>query len=420
MDTAPVMETVSRWVQIPDRRGDFPSLLRTHNGKTLAYLDGPAGTQVPQQVIDAITQYYSSCNANTHGRFPTAAESDRMLDAARGAVAHFLGARGPACISFGANMTTLAYALARAFARGLRPGDEVVITQLDHEANRGPWLSLAERGIVVREVALRKDATLDEEDFARAVGPRTRLVAVGMASNAFGTVNNIALAHDLARGAGALLLVDAVHYAPHFPLDVRGADVDLLLCSAYKFYGPHVGILYAREGLLDTLEPDRLRVQDQRGPWRIETGTLNHAAIAGVAAAVEYIATFGSGADFRSRIVSAMEAIGGHEHRLARLLYEGLLGIDHVTVHGPTFDVPRRAPTVSFTVDGMTAAGVSGRLGARGICTWDGNFYAVRPMEVLGLQAGGGVTRAGVSLYNSDEDVARLLAEVRDIARGRE
>ncbi|HTR99732.1 MAG TPA: aminotransferase class V-fold PLP-dependent enzyme, partial [Bacteroidota bacterium] len=347
MDTAPVMETGSRWVQIPDRRGDFPSLLRTHNGFPLAYLDGPAGTQVPQSVIDAVTRYYSTCNANTHGRFPTAEESDRVLEAARAAVALFLGAPGPQCIAFGANMTTLAFGLARAFARVLQPGDEVVITQLDHEANRGPWLSLAGGGIVVREVALRPDATLDEEDFARAVGPRTRLVALGMASNAFGTVNNIARAHDLARRAGALLLVDAVHFAPHFPIDVRAADVDLLLCSAYKFYGPHVGILCAREGLLDTLEPDRLRVQDQRGPWRIETGTLNHAAIAGVAAAVDYIATFGRGTDARARLVTAMEAIGGHEHRLALRLYEGLCGLDRVAVHGPSFDVPRRAPTVS-------------------------------------------------------------------------
>ncbi|HTO94766.1 MAG TPA: cysteine desulfurase-like protein, partial [Bacteroidota bacterium] len=397
--------------------GDFPSLLRTHNGYSLVYLDGPAGTQVPQPVIDAIARYYMSCNANTHGHFPTSEESDRVLEGARSAMAEFLGAAGPACISFGANMTTLAYALARAFARSLRPGDEVVITQLDHEANRGPWLSLAGGGITIREVGIRKDATLDEEDFARAVGPRTRLVAVGMASNAFGTVNNIGLARDIARRAGALLLVDAVHYAPHFPIDVRAADVDLLLCSAYKFYGPHVGILFAREGLLETLEPDRLRVQDQRGPWRVETGTLNHAAIAGVRAAVDYIATFGRGPDLRSRIVSGMEAIGSHEHRLARRLYEGLRGLGRVAVQGPSFDAPHRAPTVSFTVDGVAPVDVSARLGRKGICTWDGNFYAVRPMEVLGLQAGGGVTRAGISLYNSDDDVTRLLGELAEIVR---
>ncbi|HUI11221.1 MAG TPA: cysteine desulfurase-like protein [Bacteroidota bacterium] len=418
MNTAPVKETGSRRDQIPDRRGDFPSLLRTQNGFPLAFLDGPAGTQVPQPVIDAIARHYTTCNANTHGQFPTSVESDRMLEEARAAVADFLGAPGPACVSFGANMTTLAYALARAFARSLRPGDEVVITQLDHEANRGPWLALGEHGVVVREVAIRKDATLDPDDFARAVGPRTRLVAVTMASNAFGTVNDIAFARDLARRAGALLLVDAVHYAPHFPLDVRGSDVDLLLCSAYKFYGPHVGILYAREGLLDGLEPDRLRVQDQRAPWRIETGTLNHAAIAGVAAAVGYIATCGTGGGRRARLVSGMEAIGDHECRLARRLYEGLRGIDRVAVHGPSFDVPRRAPTVSFTVEGKTPADVSARLGERGICTWDGNFYAVRPMEVLGLQARGGVTRAGISLYNTDDEIARLLRAVGEIVRG--
>ena len=413
------MEAESRWAEIPDRRGDFPSLRRTHNGCPLAYLDGPAGTQVPQTVIDAVTKYYTSCNANTHGLFPTAEETDRMLQAARASIAGFLGAPGPACISFGANMTSLAFALARTFARSLGPGDEVVITQLDHEANRGPWLSLAERGIIVREVAIRKDATLDYDDFARNVGPRTRLIAVGMASNAFGTVNDVAFARDIARGAGALLLVDAVHYAPHFPVDVVAAGVDLLLCSAYKFYGPHVGVLYAREGLLDAMEPDRLRVQDQRGPWRIETGTLNHAAIAGVAAAVDYIATFGAGTGLRTRIVSGMEAIGGHEHRLARRLYDGLRGLDRVVVHGPSFDVPRRAPTVSFTVEGMRPADVSARLGRKGICTWDGNFYAVRPMEVLGLQAAGGVTRVGVSLYNSDEEIARLLGEVGEMVKER-
>jgi len=230
--------------RVPDRRTDFPSLLRTHNGFPLAYLDGPAGTQVPRQVIDAVSAYYSSTNANTHGRFPTSEDSDRLLEDARSLAAEFLGAPGSQSISFGPNMTTLAYALARAFGRKLREGDEILVTQLDHEANRGPWLGLREKGILVKEIAIRDDATIDYDDFARKAGPRTRLVAMGLASNAFGTVNDVAFARDVTRRSGAWLLVDAVHYAPHFPVDAAAMDVDLLLCSAYKFYGPHVGILY--------------------------------------------------------------------------------------------------------------------------------------------------------------------------------
>ncbi|HTY60572.1 MAG TPA: cysteine desulfurase-like protein [Bacteroidota bacterium] len=411
--------TASGGETFPDRRGDFPSLLRRHNGFPLAFLDGPAGTQVPGPVIDAMTRYYTTSNANTHGRFLTSEESDRLLGAARDLAAEFLGAPGARCISFGANMTTLNYALARGIGRLLREGDEILITQLDHEANRGPWLGLREKGVVVTEIVLRPDATLDYDDFALKVGARTRLVAMGLASNAFGTVNDVAFAGTVTKKAGAMLLVDAVHYAPHFPVDALAMGVDFLLCSAYKFYGPHVGILYAREGLLESIETDRLRTQDQHAPYRIETGTLNHAAIAGVHAAIEYIASFGAGADRRSRIVRGMERIGAHENALARELYEGLSGIGGVTVCGPPFGAARRAPTVSFTLDGMTPAEVCTALGRRGICAWDGDFYAVRPMEVLGLRERGGVTRAGISLYNNGEEVSRFVDEVKLLARGR-
>jgi len=400
---------------VPDRRTDFPSLLRTHNGYPLAYLDGPAGTQVPRQVIDAISRYYCSSNANTHGRFPTSEESDRLLDEARTLAAEFLGAPGAQCISFGPNMTTLNFALARAFGRMLGEGDEILVTQLDHEANRGPWLGLREKGIVVTEICIRDDATIDYDDFARKVGPRTRLVAMGLASNAFGTVNDVAFAREVTRRVGAWLLVDAVHFAPHFPVDAAGMDVELLLCSAYKFYGPHVGILCARPGTLELLETDRLRTQDQRAPFRIETGTQNHAAIAGVKAAIEFIGSFGSGRDRRSRIVEGMERIASYEHGLARILHDGLCGIGGVAVRGPSFDAPRRAPTVSFTVEGMRPPEVCAALARRGICAWDGDFYAVRPMEVLGLSDGGGVTRVGISLYNTEEEVARLLEEVENV-----
>jgi cysteine desulfurase family protein (TIGR01976 family) len=405
--------------QMPDRRGEFPSLHRSHNGYPLAYLDGPAGTQVPQPVIDAIGRYYRTCNANTHGRFPTAEESDRLLDEARILAAEFLGAPGAGCISFGANMTTLTYALARAFGRLLQEGDEVLVTQLDHEANRGPWLGLREKGIIVSEIAIREDATLDYDDFSRKVNRRTRLVAMGLASNAFGTVNDVSFARTVTHRAGAWLLVDAVHYAPHFPVDAAAMGVDMLLCSAYKFYGPHVGILYAREGMLDLLETDRLRTQDQRAPHRIETGTQNHAAIVGVKAAIEFISSFGGGADRRSRIVGGMEVIGAHENLLARRLHDALLEIPGVTVRGPSFESPRRAPTVSFTVDGMRPQEVCTALGRKGICAWDGDFYAVRPMEILGLHDGGGVTRVGISLYNSEEEITRLLEELKSLVLGR-
>lgn len=402
---------------IAARRADFPSLRRTHNGFPLAYFDGPGGTQVPQQVIDAIAHYYTTCNANSHGHFITAIESDRLLEETRQAVAAFLGAPGGNGISFGANMTTLNFSLSRAIGRSLQRGDEIVITELDHEANRGPWLALRDRGITVREVAVRHDATLDYDDFREKINERTQLVAMGLASNAFGTVNEISHVREITARYGALLLVDAVHFAPHFPIDVLAMDVDLLLCSAYKFYGPHVGILYAREGLLDRFETDRLRTQDQHAPYRIETGTLNHAAIAGVKAAIEYIAALGIGTDLRSRITDGMRTLSIHERGLGTMLYQGLKGIPNARVFGQSFDVPRRAPTVSFTLEGKTPAEVSARVAERGICTWDGHFYAIRPMEVMGLLDRGGVTRAGISLYTTEEEIARLLNEIRHLAR---
>ncbi len=314
-------------------------------------------------------------------------------------------------------MTTLTFSLSRAFGRSLKRGDEIVITELDHEANRGPWLALREQGIIVREAAVRHDATLDYDDFREKINERTQLVAMGLASNAFGTVNDISRIREITARFGALLVVDAVHFAPHFPIDAVAMGVDLLLCSAYKFYGPHVGILYAREGLLDRLETDRLRTQDQHAPYRIETGTLNHAAIAGVKAAVEYIAALGIGTDLRSQVIDGMQTLSIHERALGTMLYHGLKGIPKTRVYGQSFDVPRRAPTVSFTLEGKTAAEISAHLADRGICTWDGHFYAIRPMEVMGLLDQGGVTRAGISLYTTDEEITRLLNEIRHLAK---
>lgn len=408
-------QEIQDFEDIVSRRAEFPSLERTHNGYPLAFFDGPGGTQVPKPVIDAVIKYYTLSNANSHGVFITSRETDLMLEKSRRAVASFLGAGNSRCISFGANMTSLAYALSRAVGRFLRPGDEILISQLDHEANRGPWLALQERGIKVREAAIKRDCTLDEKDLERKLTESTRLVAVGLASNAFGTVNDIARIRKLAYDAGAWLLVDAVHYAPHFPLDVAALGVDFLLCSAYKFYGPHVGILYSREGLLDRLQPDRLRTQEQQAPFCIETGTLNHAAIAGVKAAVEYIATFGDGDDLRTRIVNGMRRIASYEHQLAVALYDGLEEMPEITTYGPPFDNTHRAPTVSFTVEGRGPGDVCSLLGEKGICAWNGHFYAIRPMEVLGLMERGGVTRLGISLYNTVDEIRRVLSEMGTI-----
>jgi cysteine desulfurase family protein (TIGR01976 family) len=401
---------------LANHRSDFPSLERKFRDRPLTYFDGPAGTQVPGQVIEAISNYYATCNSNTHGCFVTTRESDLLLQETRRLIATFLGAKDLNCISLGANMTTLNFSLSKAIGRALKPGDEVVITQLDHEANRGPWLTLKEQGAVIREVALKRDGKLDYNDMRAKIGPKTRLVALGLASNALGTVNDVAFARELTSKVGAWLLVDAVHYAPHFSIDVQAMDVDFLLCSAYKFYGPHVGILYCREGLLDQLEPDRLRTQDQIAPYRIETGTLNHAAIVGVKAAIEYIAGLASGPDLRAKTVSAMKLIGQHERRLASEFYNVLMSFNGITIYGQPFGTALRAPTISFTVKSKSAEEICTRLGEQGFCTWDGHFYALRAIEVLGLIERGGVTRVGISMYNTMDEVANLLEEVKRIA----
>jgi len=398
-------------------RNDFPSLAGTLDGRPIAFLDGPAGTQVPQSVIDAISGYYRTANANTHGEFATSRESDRLLHEAREAAAAFVGAASWRDVSFGQNMTALTFSLSHALARDMRPGDEIVITQLDHEANRGPWLLLQERGIRVREVAMRRDGTLDPDDFARQVTERTRLVAVGAASNALGTVNDLQLARRLSAGVGAWLLVDAVHYAAHFPVDVLELDADFLLCSAYKFYGPHVGILYARPGILERLTLDRLRTQEEETPYRFEMGTLNHAALAGVKAAVDYIASWGRGESLRERIVSAMHDIAAYEHGVGAHYCELLAEIPGVTIWGPDFRSAQRAPTVSITFDDFYPTEVARRLGDQGIQVWDGHFYGLRPIEVLGLADRGGVLRTGVCMYNTREEIERLVAELARLCR---
>jgi cysteine desulfurase family protein (TIGR01976 family) len=397
-------------------RRDFPAIQRNPG---LAFLDGPGGSQVPGTVIEAIADVYASCNVNTHGNFAPSREIDRRMAAARDAVAAFLGAQDGSCISFGHNMTTLNFSLSTAIGRTLARGDEVLITQLDHEANRGPWLGLQERGIVVREVRLLECGELDPVDMAAQITRRTKVLAIGASANSLGTVNDLALARRLTREVGALLVIDAVHYAPHFPIDVKALDADFLLCSGYKFYGPHVGVLYSRPGALERLPTDRLSVQDPAAPYRIETGTLNHPAIAGVGAAVEYIAGWGSGATLRERIVDAMTHIAAYEHGLARFYYDAVRSIRGIRVWGPDFAGGRpRAPTVSVTLDRASAAEAATALGREGICVWDGNFYATRPVGVLGLEERGGLLRTGVSMYNTREELQRLLQGLERISSG--
>ncbi len=397
-------------------RNQFPSLQRKHNNQPMVFLDGPAGTQVPQSVIDGITHYYKNSNANSHGMFITTNETDQVIHHMRMCMAALLGAESENSISIGQNMTTLNFALARAISKVLKPSDEVVITQLDHEANRGPWLTLRDFGVKVREVRLQPNGVLDYEDFTNKVNENTRLVCMGMSANSIGTVNNFKFARELTYRYNAWLLLDAVHYAPHFSIDVQEIGCDFLLCSAYKFYGPHVGILYTKPGLLDRLPTDRLRTAGQTAPDAIETGTLNHAAIAGVSAAVEFLASVGTGNSMREQLVSAYHKISTHEYVLASKLYAGLKAIPGVTLVGQDFSSNSRTPTLSFTMEGKTPTQVCEQLAKKNICAWDGHFYAIRAIESLGLLERGGVTRMGISIYNTVDEINFTLAEVERIA----
>jgi len=401
-------------------RSAFPALQRLHNGKPLIYLDGPGGTQVPDAVIKACSDYYRTSNANTHGQFITAQETDDILDDTRLACSEFLGADGPHTISFGQNMTTLNFSLSRAMARTWQAGDEVLITQLDHEANRGPWLALREQGIIVREVRLLPEGRLDYEDLKSKLTDRTRLLAMGYSSNFMGTINDVALARQLTHEVGAWLLLDAVHYAPHYPLDVAAIDCDFLLCSAYKFYGPHIGILYARPGLLDRLPVDRLRTAPQEAPYSIETGTLNHSALAGVGATLDFLASYGEGQTRREQLVTAMKQIQEHEAGLFAHLYHGLEAIPGSTIVGTGLDEAQRAPTLALQLANHHPTDICRGLGEANIMAWDGHFYAIRATEVLGLRAVGGVTRLGISAYTTREEIDQLLDVIHRLATGHE
>jgi cysteine desulfurase family protein (TIGR01976 family) len=411
-------------------RSQFPALKRIVDGRPAVFLDAPGGTQTPQRVLDAMTDYLVNHNANIHGFFVTSEESDAIIDQAHRAAADLLGCDWSE-VSFGANMTTLTYLLAEALGDALQSGDEVIVTALDHEANRGPWLRLAKRGVVIRDVPVDPNTcTLDWPAFEAAVHRgRARVVALGYASNAVGTVNDVKRAADLAREAGAWSIVDAVHYALHGPIDVRTVGCDFLLCSAYKFFGPHVGLMYARKAATEGVEPVRLLTQEQRAPYIWETGTLNHEGLAGTAAAVDFVADLGrrheawvsdrlpAGLQGRRRaVVAGMLAGEAYEQPLAKWLREQLAALPGVKLYGPPEGTPRTS-TVSFTMEGFSAEQACRALGARGFFTWDGHFYAHRLVEVLGLLKRGGLIRVGLAPYNTSAELERLVAAVDELSR---
>ena len=403
-------------------RAQFPALAQTVNGHPAIFLDGPGGTQVPQRVIDAISHYLSRDNANSGGNYETAQRTDRMLLEARHAMADFLGCDWDE-IAFGMNMTSLTFAMSRAIGRTLKPGDEIVLTCLDHDANFAPWKALEELGVVVRVAEiLEQDCTLDMADLAGKVNERTKVVAVGFASNAVGTINEVAEITRLARKVGALSYVDAVHYAPHGPIDVRVIDCDFLACSTYKFFGPHMGVLYGKREHLQRLTPYKVRPATNDSPQRWEVGTLNHEGIAGITECVNYLGELGRQVDLavssrRQAVLAAMREIQVYERGLAETLIGGLLKIRGLKFYGIT-DPQRfalRCPTVAVRIEGHTSAELATRLNSRGIFTWDGNYYAVNLSERLGVEASGGFLRIGLAHYNTADEVASLLLALREI-----
>jgi len=396
-------------------RARFPALQRQHLGHPVAYFDGPGGTQVPQSVVDAMSDYLLHHNANTHWAYPTSNETDALLLAARGSLADFLNCSVRE-IWFANNMSTGTFHLARALGRGWGPGDEIVITDLDHHANVAPWRALEkERGITIKRVGVDiARGQLDWRSLQAALGPRTRLLAIGAGSNALGTISDVAAATRLAHAAGALVFVDAVHYAPHELVDVKAIDCDFLGCSAYKFYGPHVGVLYGREALLAGLDVPKLEPAPDEAPDRMETGTQNHEGIIGAGAAVEFLASIGEGATRRARLESAYRLLHARGLALFTRLWDGLGAIEGVTRYGPGPDQPR-TPTIAFTVKGHTAEAVTKALVERGVFTSHGDFYASTIVKLLGHEVDG-LVRAGAGCYTTEDEVERLIAGVAEVA----
>ena len=393
-------------------RACFPALERRHGGAPVAYFDGPGGTQVPRAVGAAMTDYLFAHNANTHWAYPTSAETDAALADARHALGDLLGA-APEEIVFGANMTTLTFHLARALGRRWGPGDEIVVTELDHHANVAPWHALArERGLTVRTARMIPETgRLDDAHLESLLNKKTRLLALGAASNALGTINDVPRLAARARAAGALVFVDAVHYAPHRLVDVGALGCDFLACSAYKFYGPHVGILFGKRALLEEIDFLKLAPAPDTAPERAETGTLNHEGIVGAAAAVDFLAGLAEGPTRRARLDAAFEALHARGEALTARLWHGLDEIDGVRCYGPPPGAAR-TPTVSFTVRGVSSEEVSRRLAARGVFASHGDFYAATVVERLGVE---GLVRAGCACYTTLGEIDRLLDGVREL-----
>ena len=402
-------------VPVSKIRADFPALDRHHRGQPVAYFDGPGGTQVPRAVTRAMADYLHHHNANTHWGYPTSAETDAALAQARATFGHFLGA-DPDEVVFGANMTTLTLHASRALARSFPAGAELVVTELDHHANIDPWQELTkDYDVTVRTARMIPETgQLDWDDLERLVTSRTALVAVGAASNALGTISDVRRAADLAHAVGALVYVDGVHYAPHLLPDVHALGADFFACSPYKFYGPHLGVLWAHRALLDRLDAPRLLPAGQTAPERFETGTLNHEGIVGAAAAVEWLGSLGdAGGSERERLARIYAELGEREDVLAARMWQGLEAIDGIALYGPPPGTPRTA-TVVFTVAGRRSEEVTRLLADHAVFTSHGDFYARTVIERLGL-APDGVVRAGAACYTSGDEVERLVMGVREI-----
>jgi cysteine desulfurase family protein (TIGR01976 family) len=404
-------------------RSQFPSLAQTVNGHPAVFLDGPGGTQVPQRVIDAMSEYLRHSNSNTNGAYATSQRTNVVIDGARSAMADFLNC-APEEVVFGANMTTLTFAISRSIGRELGPGDEIVLTLLDHDANFAPWKALEESGVTIRIADIHEeDCTLDMADLARKINSKTKLVAVGYASNAVGTINDVKEVIRLAHAVGAMAFIDAVHYAPHGLIDVRALDCDFLACSTYKFFGPHMGVLYGKREHMKRLKPYKVRACTDEIPSRWESGTNNHECIAGITACVDYLADLGrrAGSSVKTRrtaIGAAFATIHDHERALMETLIAGVLAIPGVKLYGISdpkrFD--QRCPTIVLRIKGHTPLELATKLGQRGFFTWDGNYYAINLTDRLNVEKDGGFLRIGLAHYNTTEEVKRLLTALREIA----
>jgi len=406
-------------------REHFPGLRRTEDGRQVVFLDGPAGSQLPVECLNAMTQYVETANANHGGAFGTSRETDQLVAEVRAAAADFLGAHEPDEVAFGANMTTITFAVSRALARDMHAGDEIVVSRLDHDANIAPWLAIAEdRGLRVRWIEVcEDDCTLDLDALEEVIGERTRLVAVGLASNAVGTLNDVGRVVELAHAYGALVYVDAVHAAPHIPLDVSALRADLLVCSPYKFYAPHLGLLYGRLEVLERLAAYHVRPAGDRPPGKFETGTQPFELLAGLLGTFDYLATLGraygrpAGEGRRAALIAAMGTIRAYERELMAPLLEGLASIRGLRVHGITQPsrFEERVPTFALTIDGYHPRRLAEHLAGRAINTWDGDMYAMELIRALGLDDSGGVLRVGLMHYTTLGDVERLLDALAEL-----